>query len=137
MLAMDSEIAFYDEYDGSIQTIEINFDTFFVLSVFCFMLITLMIGLGFHGIKTFKPILKDIEHDRLNVIANNSDRELRSKQVKHYKKGFVKTMIAVVFILLIGTFIARDFLMTTTDDIIDVEYDKYEQNKNHTKYFNE
>jgi len=52
----------YKDANGNISTFRIDTDGLFLLSLIKLVFWALLTGWGYHGVKTFKPVIKEIYH---------------------------------------------------------------------------
>ena len=83
----------------------------------------LVMNQGIHGLKTFKPILKEQNNGSLFLNQGANDGSSQSDKVKAYKKRFTKIVFANILIIFISCLYARNFFINTVDKAIDQEYD--------------
>jgi len=71
---------------------------------------------GVQGIKTFKPIIKDLHRQQFyGMESSNSSPAKHSKDVKAYKKKVIKIIIATLVLSFISILAARDFVIDIAD----------------------
>lgn len=114
--------------DGTVYVVDLNENRLAVLAFLKIIGSVLMIYWGRQGMKTFKPILKDLFLAQFqgNAIGHNGGIK-RSKGIKKFQRKMIKLMVATVVIMLIGFFYLRSFLLSTAEDFIDEQYDQYDR----------
>lgn len=81
---------------------------------------------GVLGIKTFKPIIKDLNHVPTYGVRAMGSPTKHSASIKVFKKKFIKILVASIVITFVAMLTGRDLIMDATDDLIDQEYDQRE-----------
>jgi hypothetical protein len=86
-----------------------------------------MIKWGFMALKTFKPIVKDLNRQELAGIFGNQNRDevlvKRSKDISAFRKKVVKLIIATVAMIFISCLYARNYFTRVADDFLDSYYE--------------
>jgi len=123
-----SDFTFFDDF-GVIHTLNLGSGGIFVLSIFKILIHGLFIKIGISALKTFKPIIKEIEHEEIHGINSGHQSECKAKLVKNHKRFTFKMLLGAFGITTLSILYAKSFFTKVALDFIDAEYDALEQNQ--------
>ena len=110
-------------HDGSGKATKFEADEFglAVLTLFKIALHGLLLKWSIEGLKTFKPIVKDLKRQQMAGMFNNEHNPQgepivkKSKDIKKFKKTTKKMLLATIVLIFASTLYARSYFLRTAD----------------------
>ena len=92
----------------------------------------LFIKWGCAALKTYKPIVQEIEREQTVGVPHQAKAESNSKIVQAHKKKVFKIVFASFIVMTISILYARSYFMTVVDQFVEDEYAAYYSGGNQT-----
>lgn len=114
----------FSDGEGNLRFFNIIAKKLYVIQVIKVILCLMTAKIGCLGVKTFRPILREINHP---AIYQNTTGTKHSDRIKDLKKKVGKRQVAILVLSLITIFVFRCFALKKARQFIDQEYNSIEQ----------
>jgi hypothetical protein len=129
-----SEIPFFD-MNGDMHKIKLATGGLFFLTLLKIIGAFITLRWGKDAVNTFKPIVKEVEHEELHGVCQEIKAFSNERSVKAHRSKVVKYLLWSFALVAITIVYGRKFFVDVANRFIDDEYDAYEarnQTQNNT-----
>ena len=127
MLDSFTKVLFVDG-EGELREFELeDTDTLYTIQIMKVVMSLLCVWVGVKGVKTFKPIVKEILHPQLFAGREREGQEKHSKRIRKFQKQYAKVMVATFVLMMLSIFWFKDYALEQAERFVDEEYDRFDQ----------